>query len=189
MELRNSLEELADHFVNLRKTAICGVEGVGKSSLLCNMTDKAIPDEHIPTLGVDFGITMTNDTKHATKLQVWDLSGSSRYNSVTHSYYRGLSLYIIVFDITDRHSYVNVPLFLKRVNESGSPFGYQILLVGNKADLCDMRAVTQDEAEAYALDNEMFYLEFSSKYDSRKTILAKIEEIVAKLDLEESLSK
>lgn len=41
--------------------------------------------------------------------------------------------------------------------------GIKILLIGNKIDLKDERAVSTEEAIAYAKENNLFYCETSSK--------------------------
>ena len=42
------------------------------------------------------------------KITVWDTAGQQRYRSLSKVYYKGASAAIVVYDITDANSYVDV---------------------------------------------------------------------------------
>ena len=82
--------------------------GVGKSCLLLRFADDTYTDSYISTIGVDFKIrTVDLDTK-TIKLEIWDTAGQERFRTITSSYYRGAHGIIIVYDITDKETFMNV---------------------------------------------------------------------------------
>ncbi len=77
-------------------------------------------------------------------------------------YYDMSNAIIILYDVTDKDSFADAQFWRKSIREQcvHSP---PILLVGNKADLKERRAVTKEEAERYAKENGMHFFEVSAK--------------------------
>ena len=96
------------------------------------------------------------------KLQLWDTAGQEKYKSMVSSYYRGANVALIVFDITNHQSFDALPLWIENFYKNG-PEQKNIILIGNKKDLADLRQVTQQEAEAFSETNNMMYFETSAK--------------------------
>ena len=96
------------------------------------------------------------------KLQLWDTAGQEKYKSMASSYYRGANVALIVFDITNHESFDALPLWIENFYKNG-PEQKNIILIGNKNDLPDLRQVTQQEAEAFSQTNNMMYFETSAK--------------------------
>ncbi len=68
---------------------------------------------------------------------------------IASRYFRGAVAAMIIYDITKRSTYESVPRWLKELRDRASS-NIVIMLVGNKADLKELRAVSEDEARAYA---------------------------------------
>jgi Ras-related protein Rab-14 len=83
------------------------------------------------------------------RLQIWDTAGQERFRSVTKSYYRGAAGAILVYDITQRDTFDNIPRWLDDVRHATAPHTV-IYLVGNKSDLEASRQVTLEEAQKFA---------------------------------------
>ena len=64
-------------------------------------------------------------------------------------YYRGALGALIVYDITKHATYAIVEQWLKELKEYSST-GVVIMLVGNKTDLKHLRAISTEEAKAFA---------------------------------------
>jgi Ras-related protein Rab-1A len=146
----------------LFKLLLIGDSGVGKSCLLLRFADDTYTDSYISTIGVDFKIrTVDLDTK-TIKLQIWDTAGQERFRTITSSYYRGAHGIIIVYDITDKESFENVRQWLFEIDRYASENVCK-LLVGNKSDLSNKRAVEYDAAQAFAEELTIPFLETSAK--------------------------
>jgi Ras-related protein Rab-1A len=70
----------------------------------------------------------------------WDTAGQERFRTITSSYYRGAQGIILVYDCTDRESFNNVKQWMGEIDRYACE-NVNKLLVGNKADLQDQRAV------------------------------------------------
>ena len=51
------------------------------------------------------------------KAQIWDTSGSERYRSITTGHYRSAVGALLVFDLTDRESFDQLPYWLNCLRE------------------------------------------------------------------------
>jgi Ras-related protein Rab-6A len=78
------------------------------------------------------------------------------------SYIRDSSVAIIVYDITNRGSFLNVGKWIDDVRtERGSDV--IMMLVGNKTDLADKRQVAIEEGESKAREYGIMFIETSAK--------------------------
>ena len=116
----------------------------------------------MPTIGVDFKIrTIDVDTK-TVKLQIWDTAGQERFKTITSSYYKGAHGIIVTYDITDRESFTAVQNWMGEVEKHASD-NISRILVGNKCDLEDQRAVSTEEGQELAEHFNVRFLETSAK--------------------------
>jgi Ras-related protein Rab-1A len=92
----------------------------------------------------------------------WDTAGQERFRTITSSYYRGAHGIIIVYDITDSESFDNVKQWLNEIDRYACE-NVNKLLVGNKSDLDSKRQVTFEEAQAFANERGIPFLETSAK--------------------------
>ncbi len=76
-------------------------------------------------------------------------------------YYRGAAAAIVVFDITKKDTFNGAKSWVKELQRRGDQ-NVVIALAGNKCDL-DKRKVETEEAQQYALDNDIIYMETSAK--------------------------
>ncbi|CAG9320154.1 unnamed protein product [Blepharisma stoltei] len=146
----------------LFKMIIIGDTGVGKSCLLLQFTDQKFRNDHDLTIGVEFGSRTIHLGEKDIKLQVWDTAGSESFRSITRSYYRGAAGALLVYDITRRDSFQHLDFWLRDTRENGFS-NMAIVLVGNKTDLDSKRAVSKQEAQKFARENGMSYIETSAK--------------------------
>ncbi|KAJ5693322.1 hypothetical protein N7462_002745 [Penicillium macrosclerotiorum] len=103
------------------------------------------------------------------KLSLWDTAGQETYKSITRSYFRGASGALLVFDISRRSTFVSCTQWLQDLRQIAED-GIVVILVGNKTDLADQQAesnqrqVTREEAEEWcSMNNIVRYVETSAK--------------------------
>ena len=81
---------------------------------------------------------------------------------MTRSYYRGAACAILVFDITRRSSFTNLQTWLTDARKLVNDYTV-FVLVGNKLDLKVKREVSFEEADKFAHDHKLIYIEASAK--------------------------
>jgi len=146
----------------LFKYIIIGDTGVGKSCLLLQFTDKRFQTVHDLTIGVEFGARMVNIDNKQVKLQIWDTAGQESFRSITRSYYRGAAGALLVYDITRRETFNHLTSWLDDARQHSNS-NMVIMLIGNKCDLEDRRAVQYEEGQQFAQENGLIFMETSAK--------------------------
>ena len=82
------------------KVLLIGDSGVGKSSLLMKFADDVF---FLPTIGVDFKIRTPEANGSVVKLEV---------QNYRIAYYKGAHGIILIYDITERRSFMNLQSWL-----------------------------------------------------------------------------
>jgi len=148
-----------DHFV---KMVLLGDSDTGKTCFLERFMGNEFPKNRLTTIGVDHKQRMFRlDDGKIAKLQIWDTAGQERFKSLSKIYYRDADAIILMFDVNNRESFVNLDRWLLRI-KTEAPKNIQVLLVGNKIDLKE-RFINTEEAEDLAKKNNLTYIESSAK--------------------------
>ena len=144
------------------KIVLLGNLAVGKTSIINQFMYGTFDHLHQPTIGIDFlSQTMYLDDR-TIRLQLWDTAGQERFRALIPSYIRDSSVAVIVYDVTNRQSFMDVDKWVEDVrNERGTDV--IIMVTGNKIDLADKRVVTLEEGDAKASDLNVMHIEVSAK--------------------------
>lgn len=144
------------------KYIIVGDSNVGKSCILSNFLNKEFKSNHDVTIGVDFGVKIVEiEDKNIIKLYIWDTAGQETFKSIIRSYYRGTIGVLLIYDINNYNSYLNILEWMKEIKSYTIP-EITFILIGNKLDL-DTRCVPYDEAQQLADSYNMLFIETSAK--------------------------
>ncbi|KAG7444300.1 GTP binding protein [Guyanagaster necrorhizus] len=144
------------------KIVLLGDQSVGKTSLITRFMYDTFDNTYQATIGIDFLSKTMYLEDRTVRLQLWDTAGQERFRSLIPSYIRDSSVAIVVFDITNRQSFLSTTKWIDDVrSERGNDV--IIVLVGNKADLSDKRQVTLEEATAKATQLDILFMETSAK--------------------------
>ncbi|KAK6341092.1 Ras- protein Rab-11A, variant 2 [Orbilia brochopaga] len=143
------------------EVVLIGDSGVGKSNLLSRFTRNEFNMDSKSTIGVEFATRSIQVDSKTIKAQIWDTAGQERYRAITSAYYRGAVGALLVYDISKHITYENVTRWLKELRDHADS-NIVIMLVGNKSDLRHLRAVTTDEAKAFAAENHLSFIETSA---------------------------
>jgi Ras-related protein Rab-11A len=84
-----------------------------------------------------------------------------RYRAITSAYYRGAVGALVVYDMTRHVTFENVERWLKELRDH-TDANIVIMLVGNKADLRHLRAVSVEDAKGFAEREITFFMETSA---------------------------
>ncbi|OZJ05499.1 GTP-binding protein ryh1 [Bifiguratus adelaidae] len=156
------------------KLVFLGEQSVGKTSLITRFMYDTFDAQYQATIGIDFLSKTMYLEDRTVRLQLWDTAGQERFRSLIPSYIRDSSVAVVVFDITNRNSFMNTNKWIDDVRaERGNDV--IIVLVGNKTDLNDKRQVTPEEGEKKAKEFNVMYIETSAKAGHNvKTLFRKI---------------
>ncbi|KAF0682776.1 Aste57867_25075 [Aphanomyces stellatus] len=147
----------------LVKLLLIGDSGVGKSCLLMRYSDDSFTTSFITTIGIDFKVKTIEVDGKRVKLQIWDTAGQERFRTITTAYYRGAMGILLVYDVTDDHSFQNVRNWMRQIQQHASP-NVNKILIGNKCDVDPSeRAVTKEQGEALANEYGVQFFETSAK--------------------------
>ena len=103
------------------------------------------------------------------------VAGQERYRAIPSAYYPGAVGALLVYDITKHLTYKNVERRLKELRVYADS-NIVTMLVGNKCDARHLRAVSVEEAKAYAGDCQSVCL--SSKHNLNDCLSFREEWIV-----------
>ena len=92
------------------------------------------------TIGIDFlSKTVHLENSRGVRLQLWDTAGQERFRSLIPSYIRDSSVAVIVYDVANRQSFLNVAKWIDEVKQERGE-NVVIAIVGNKTDLVEERS-------------------------------------------------
>merc|ERR1711894_144166 len=143
------------------KLVLLGESAVGKSSLVLRFVKGQFHEFQESTIGAAF-LTQTvvlDDT--TVKFEIWDIAGQERYHSLAPMYYRGAQAAIVVYDITNADTFTRAKTWVRELQKQARP-DIVIALAGNKSDLGSRRTVEYEEANAYAEENGLLFMETSA---------------------------
>ncbi|URE28083.1 ras-related protein [Musa troglodytarum] len=151
------------------KLVLLGDAGTGKSSLVLRYVKGQFVEFQESTIGAAFFSQAVAVNDETVKFEIWDTAGQERYHSLAPMYYRGAAAAVIVYDITNlipliiiQATFARAKKWVQELQAQGSP-NTIMALAGNKADLLEARQVSAQEAETYANENGLFYMETSAK--------------------------
>ena len=124
--------------------------------------EEEFPLNIMSSIGVDFKTKKLEIDEKLIKIQIWDTAGHEKFRTITTSYYKSAHAIIILYDITDKASFEHIKNWMVEIEKFGKQ-GVLKLIVGNKIDLEDKRQVSIEEAEAFAKNNNIQFLEVSAK--------------------------
>ena len=145
------------------KILLIGDSYVGKTSLLLQYIERECPENHMATIGVEFRDKIIQIDNKKVKLQVWDTSGQERYRSITKNFYRNADGVMFVCDVTKEKTFDNIKNWLIDSEQNANNSNFKKILVGNKIDLKEERAIDTEQLQNFANKKEMNFYETSAK--------------------------
>lgn len=145
------------------KLVFLGDQSVGKTSIITRFMYDNFDRHYQATIGIDFLSKTMYLEDRTVRLQLWDTAGQERFRSLIPSYIRDSSVAVVVYDVTNRASFLNTSKWVEDVRaERGT--NVVICLVGNKTDLGnDKRQISTEEGEQKAQKDGLLFMECSAK--------------------------
>lgn len=146
------------------KLLMIGDSGVGKTCLLLRYANDSFSPTFITTIGIDFKIKNIHLDNKRIKLQIWDTAGQERFRTITTSYFRGAQGILLVYDVSDRNSFIDIRNWFTQI-QMHADVNVNKILIGNKCDCQDQRAISYEEGESLAKEYNIPFFETSAKQD------------------------
>ncbi|KAH8850237.1 Ras-related protein Rab-8A [Schistosoma japonicum] len=146
----------------LFKLLLIGDSGVGKTSILLRFSDNLFNQTFISTIGIDFKIRTVDIDGKKIKLQIWDTAGQERFKTITTAYYRGAMGIMLVYDITNQHSFNNIKTWMQNIDEHANN-DVEKMLLGNKCDVDEKRQISFQQGLQLANSHNILFMETSAK--------------------------
>ncbi|KAL4481540.1 hypothetical protein ABPG74_007629 [Tetrahymena malaccensis] len=141
---------------------IFGESFVGKTNISTQAEQKLFEEKYNATIGIDFNSKTINYSNKTFRICIQDVSGQSMYRSIVFSYFRSAQGAILVYDITNRESFLKISEHLQLCKQRGKD-DLVLILVGNKNDLEQNREVSYSEGQQFADEHNLTFLEVSAK--------------------------
>lgn len=164
---QNKLETI-DHCTNSKMTykqrnvAMMGYRSVGKSSLSIQFVEGQFVDSYDPTIENTF----TKKTRiHSMdyEIRLVDTAGQDEYSIFPAQYSMDFHGYVLVYSITSQRSFEVIKILYEKLLDMMGKAYVPVVLVGNKTDLHQERAVPTEEGKKLADSWKAHFLETSAK--------------------------
>merc|ERR1712110_376587 len=136
--LKHTLErKMAENDMPTFKLVLVGDGGTGKTTFVKRHLTGEFEKKYVATLGVEVHPLVFHTNRGAIRFNVWDTAGQEKFGGLRDGYYIQGQCAIVMFDVTSRVTYKNVPNWhrdLVRVCEN-----IPIVLTGNKVDIKDRK--------------------------------------------------
>lgn len=164
------------------KLVLVGDGGVGKTTFVRRHLTGEFEKKYNATIGVEVHPLQFQTNRGLIIYNVWDTAGQEKFGGLRDGYYIGGQCAIIMFDVTSRITYKNVPNWHKdlvRVCEN-----IPIVLCGNKVDVKDRKV--KAKAITFHRKNNMQYYDISarSNYNFEKPFLWLARKLAGDANLE-----
>ena len=169
------------------KVTLIGESKVGKTSLINQYVNNEFDGDYLMTIGND---KMTKDIKineEQLKLEIWDSIGHESLRSANKIFMKNTDIALIVYDITNRQSFVNLNEFYEELININKRDKMIIGIAANKSDLYENTEVNKEEGEEYAKNiNALFFESTAMEHENVVNIFEElIKAYIDKFDLKE----
>ena len=144
------------------KIITLGDSHVGKSSLIFKFIEDKFSSSYMSTVGFDLKFKTIKINNEEIKVMIFDTAGQERFRSLASNYIRKANGILLVYDISDKNTFLNIENWMTSIKEESSDT-IPIILIGNKCDLDEQRKIQKEEGEQFANNNNLKFFETSCK--------------------------
>lgn len=135
-----------DSFDYIAKVILIGETNVGKTNILARYCKDEFKSNTPATVGIEFAYKIVKKEDKTIKLQIWDTAGQEKFRAITNSFYMNSSAALVIFDLSKYSSFEKVNHWISELKQYAGT-DVDIVVVGNKSDLKENRAIRFDEAK------------------------------------------
>jgi Ras-related protein Rab-8A len=132
------------------KIVLIGDSGVGKTAIFSRLQTRGFTPNTKTTIGAACAnVDITGPGGDSVLLILWDTAGQDSFRSIIPMYFSHCAFILIVYDVTDVVSFHDVKKW-QSLSQEKAPKAARIIVVGNKCDLEDARAITPGQGAQQA---------------------------------------
>ena len=144
------------------KITFLGDQSVGKTSIMNRFLNDTFVEEYQATIGLDFQSKTVDINETNIHFLLYDIAGKEKFRNLIPIYARDTNIYVFIYEITNKESFVHIENLLEEITIVNK-LDCILVLIGNKKDLENNRAVTLKEGEDFAKEKGFIFSEVSSK--------------------------
>merc|ERR1712071_649213 len=145
------------------KIVVLGSGGVGKSALTVQFVQGIFVEKYDPTIEDSYRKQVEVDGQQCM-LEILDTAGTEQFTAMRDLYMKNGQGFVLVYSIIAPSTFNDVPDLREQILRVKDMDDVPMVLVGNKCDLTDQRAISQEQGEALARKfNNCTFLESSAK--------------------------
>ena len=129
------------------KIFFLGDTNVGKSSILKRFIYDSFTEIYLPSIGVDYKSKNVRIEDGNITLLLYDTTGLEKFRSLIPMYIRDANIFIFVYDIFCKESFINLENWLNISKEKINLNETINFLIGNKKDLSEKREISIEEGK------------------------------------------
>ena len=145
------------------KISILGNAGVGKTCIIQRFMLDEFSENSVSTSGANYSNKIIERDDKLFQLDIWDTAGQEQYRSLGRHFYKEAFIVILVYDITVRESFEELKnIWYKDLTKYGEKYTV-LAIVGNKIDLYENEAISEDEGRKFAEEVKALFMLVSAK--------------------------
>ena len=143
--------------------AILGESTVGKTKILETYLKRQLDCSNIQTIGIEqYKKQVQLEDGETINIKFWDTAGQERYKSFAFNIIRQCQGIILVYAINYKYSFTKIKDWIEGIDKYIDRKFTPLILIGNKIDLKDERAVSKEEGMNLAESLNVKFFETSA---------------------------
>ena len=148
------------------KIVFLGEQNTGKTALALRGHKNTFDPSYTATIGIDYYNKTVETDNQTIRLQIWDTAGQEQFRSLSPAYIRSSVFAVVVYSVDNRDSFSELDYWVNMIRQEW-PVNREkkndIIIIGNKSDLVDVRQINIEEGESKAKQLGCLFLETISK--------------------------
>ena len=143
------------------KFVLIGDKNVGKTTIAKNYTNSKDKQEYNETPGTKIYRAKAKINEKDFIIKIIDTPSNKQFLNIIQGEYQNANYILIVFDLTNRETFLSLNNWINHCRSVQNQ-NMDLILIGNKSDLNQERAVSVGEAKIFASNNHIKYYEISA---------------------------
>ena len=116
----------------------------------------------VPTIGIPhYFSTYKLSDGSLVNVKIVDTAGQEKFKSISGNYYKHADCCLLVYDISKRQSFEECKDYYNTNIKDKCQKDIQVIVLGNKTDLEDLRQVSSEEGAKFSEENNYLFMETS----------------------------